>query len=341
LQLFQDRYNADTEKTGHNDAKLRMSNLDNFGNKLDNAAKAAWLYFIAGNTQDEIAVLLKISRPTVQRLIALARSYNLITFRLHHPIAECMELKAALRQKFDLAFCDVVPNDPKEPNSIQGVAEACAAYIEEKLASPEPIVMALGSGRTLRAAVQQVGAMECARHTLISLVSIVASDGSASAFDALARLADLTKATAYPMFMPVLAESPEERELLVNNQLVKRLHGLAEKADTTIVGVGQMDAQAQQFLDGFISREQLEELKHAGAVGEIVGWAFDVSGHILDTATNARITSAPRRPDLGRLVVGVAVGQAKVGAIYSAFLGRLLTGLITDVATASALLKLG
>ena len=40
--------------------------------KLDMAARAAWLYYVSGNTQNEIARKLKISRPAAQRLVALA-----------------------------------------------------------------------------------------------------------------------------------------------------------------------------------------------------------------------------------------------------------------------------
>ena len=32
------------------------------GKRLDDAARAGWLYYIAGNTQDEIATKLSISR---------------------------------------------------------------------------------------------------------------------------------------------------------------------------------------------------------------------------------------------------------------------------------------
>ena len=75
----------------------------------------------------------------------------------------------------------------------------------------------------------------------------------------------------------------------------------------------------------------------AGAVGEIVGWAYDGSGRVLDCNTNARITSVPHRPQEDRLVVGVGLGETKVRAIHSAIAGGLLTGLITDVLTARSL----
>src|SRR3546814_12759438 len=64
--------------------------------RLDMAARAAWLYFIGGNTQDEIAAKLGVSRPAAQRLVALAVAETLIRFRPDHQIAGCMELAEAL-----------------------------------------------------------------------------------------------------------------------------------------------------------------------------------------------------------------------------------------------------
>ena len=68
---------------------------DNEKSRLDDAARAGWLYFIAGHTQDEIAKRLKVSRATAQRLVSLCLSERLITFRLEHPIAACMDLAHA------------------------------------------------------------------------------------------------------------------------------------------------------------------------------------------------------------------------------------------------------
>jgi hypothetical protein len=47
-----------------------MAASDNEKSRLDEAARAGWLYFIAGHTQDEIAKALKIGRASVCRLLA-------------------------------------------------------------------------------------------------------------------------------------------------------------------------------------------------------------------------------------------------------------------------------
>ena len=42
---------------------------DTGSNRLDDAARAGWLYYVAGNTQDQIAAKLGISRQSAQRLL--------------------------------------------------------------------------------------------------------------------------------------------------------------------------------------------------------------------------------------------------------------------------------
>lgn len=314
------------------------SRQDPGSRRLDDAARAGWLYYVAGNNQEEIAQKLGVSRPTAQRLVSLAVSEKLITFRFAHPIAACMELATQLTERYGLVHCDVCPTDPADPGGLAGVAASAAAFIEQTLAAPSPVVLALGTGRALRAAVDQVQPLEGPHHSLVALVGNIAPDGSASFFDALARLADVTKARHYPIPLPVVVDSADERDMLVSLQTVRKVHALAAGADTVLVGVGQMDLQAQQFIDGFISRDELLTLMKLGAVGEVTGWGFDASGHVLEEGVNLRVTSAPLLRAGDRRVVGVAVGAGKVRSIHCALTGHLLNGLITDEATGRRLL---
>ena len=87
-------------------------------NWLDDAARAGWLYYIAGNTQDEIASKLGVSRQTAQRLVSLAVSRRLIKVRLDHPIAHCLQLSQRLTDKYGLELCEVVPADPACQNLV-------------------------------------------------------------------------------------------------------------------------------------------------------------------------------------------------------------------------------
>ena len=68
----------------------------------DDAARAGWLYYVAGNTQDQIAAKLGVSRQSAQRLVSLAVSEGLVKVRLDHPIANCLDLAARLKSRFAL-----------------------------------------------------------------------------------------------------------------------------------------------------------------------------------------------------------------------------------------------
>ena len=69
---------------------VKLSNAEN--RRLDDAARAGWMYYVAGNTQDEIAKKLGVSRQSAQRMVALSVSEKLVKVRLDHPIEKCMDL---------------------------------------------------------------------------------------------------------------------------------------------------------------------------------------------------------------------------------------------------------
>jgi len=311
---------------------------DSESNRIEDAARAGWLYYIAGNTQDEIANKLGVSRQTAQRLVSLAVSRRLIKVRLDHPIAECLRLADLLKKRFVLDLCEVVPADPTSRSTTIGVAEATAAEIERRLESKRPIVVALGSGRTLRAAADQLPPMDCPQHKIVSLVGNIAPDGSASFYDVITRVADAVRAPHYPMPLPVIANSQSEKKLLLAQKPVDYVVELARHADVTFVGVGHLGEGAPLLQDGFVTREELRALVKAGAVGEIIGWAFDRRGRLIEGLTNERVASVRLDRPARRPVIAAAMGVTKAEALAGALAGRLITGLITNETTAKRLL---
>lgn len=307
--------------------------------RLDDAARAGWLYYVAGNTQEEIASKLGISRQSAQRLVSLSVSEGLIKVRLDHPIGHCMDLAARLKSRFALDLVEIVPSDPASDSTINGVAQAAAAEIERWLKRPEPIVMAVGTGRTLKAAVEQLMPMEAPHHKVVSLTGNIAPDGSAAYYNVIFNMADTVKARSFPMPLPVIASSARERELLHAQPMIRETLTLAAKADVTFVGLGDIGPEAPLYLDGFISDAELKALQKAGAVGEICGWSFDADGKLIDGITNDRVASAPLPSREQSLVVAIAMGKRKLPGIRATLNRRLVNGLITDERTAEGLLS--
>ncbi len=314
---------------------------DGGSNRLDDAARAGWLYYVGGNTQDQIASKLGVSRQTAQRLVSLAVAEGLIKVRVDHPIARCLDLAARLKARFALDLVEIVPSDPESTSTTIGIAEAGAAEIERRLSSTEPIVMALGTGRTLKAAIGQLPQMDCAQHKLVSLTGNIAPDGSAAFYNVIFTMADKVQARSFPMPLPVFASSAEERATLHSQSMIRSTLELAAEADVTFVGLGDLGPAAPLYQDGFITESELKSLHKAGAVGEIVGWIFDRDGKIVESPINDRVASAPIPSREKSLVVVLAMGERKLPGIQAAVTRRLVNGLITDERTATALLERG
>lgn len=316
-----------------------MARRPDGNNRLDDAARAGWLYYVAGRTQDEIAATMGISRQSAQRLVSLAMAERLIKVRLDHPIAACLELGLRLKEKFDLRQVDIVPSDPGSSSTTVGIAEAGAAEIERWLKSADPIILAIGTGRTLKAAIDQLPAMECPQHRIVSLTGNIGLDGSAAYYNVIFSMADAVKARHFPMPLPVLVSSPEERALLHNQALVKSALQLGSEANVAFVGVGELGQQAPLCEDGFLAPDEMARLmEEEGAAGEICGWMFDRDGQLLPGSINKRVASVPLPSRVSATVIGIAKGQRKYVALRAALRGRVINGLITDESTAEFLL---
>lgn len=314
--------------------------------RMDDAARAAWLYYIAGQTQDEIAAELGVSRQSAQRLVSQAMAAGLVKVRIDHPISNCLSLGKRLREALGLAMCEVVPTLPGSDSAL-GLSQALADYLERVLSGPEPLVIGLGTGRTLRGAVEAMARMDCAQHKIVSMTGNISPDGSTAYYNVLFTMSDKVTAATYPMPMPVIAATAAERDALLSQKTVAATRALAARADIHVFGIGEMGARAPLVLDGFLSAQDLDGVQRQGAVGEILGWIFDAEGALIAGGTNARVTSTPlaghvdaARADGGRAAMSVAAakGPNKVRAILGAVKGGWITGLITDEATAEAVL---
>lgn len=312
---------------------------DTKAKRLDLAARAAWLYYIKGHTQDEVATEMSLSRPNAQRLVALAISEGLIKFRLDHPLLHCLELADRLRERFGLQSCDVAPNAEGDGDNRIGTGIVAAQVLETLLSSRDPQVLAIGTGRALLETVRQMPLMTRPDHKIVSVVGTLSRDGRASPFDVALRLSERIGAQCYPMPLPVITDTRAECDFLRAQRGYQVLATLYEDATAVMLGVGSVGARAPILVDGFVNGCEMEELLSSGAVGELQSRSLDRGGREIDNEVTARLTALRLIPEPRRPVILVASGSDKVVPMLAALKGRFATGIVTDERTASALLK--
>ncbi len=117
--------------------------------RLDQKVRAAWMYYIAGQNQSEIASQLGTSRPVVQRLIAAAKEEGIVSINLHHPVANCLDYAQLLQEKYRLIECNVVPAFSEE-STLDSVSFGCYQLMARYLQDDKEKIIGLGSGLTLK-----------------------------------------------------------------------------------------------------------------------------------------------------------------------------------------------
>jgi DNA-binding transcriptional regulator LsrR (DeoR family) len=301
------------------------------------AIRAAWLHYVGGLTQAAVAKRLGLTSVKVHRLISKAVAEGAVKVTIDGNVTECVKLENQLIARFGLSQCTVAPDLGEEGIPLRALGQAGASYLRNVLATQSNITIGLALGRALAAVVHQLPKLETSSVRFVSLLGGLTRDYSINRDDVLHWIAAKTGAPAYTMPVPLLANSVEDRTVLLNQKGVKEVFSMANNADIKFIGIGTVAQTAQLVASGPIKPEEIIEIARSGAVGEVMGHFYDENGRIIETSLSARMLSVSLEGHKGD-VIAVSGGEEKVEAIRAALKGDLLTGLITDELTARAIL---
>ena len=148
---------------------------------------------------------------------------------------------------------------------------------------------------------------------------------------------------AQPVFLPVpgLVSSPALRRALVKDSSIGDVMKSWKELDLALVGIGSLEPSPLLRQSGnALTETEQDQLRAAGAVGDVCLRFFDVNGATVKTSLDERVMSitpadlmqVPRR-------VGVAGGASKYPAIRAALRGAWVNVLVTDLDTARGLVE--
>ncbi|CAN7700294.1 sugar-binding transcriptional regulator [Caballeronia sp. dw_19] len=301
------------------------------------AIRAAWLHYAAGQTQADVAMRLGVSNVKAHRLITRANQSGAVKVTIDGDVAECVVLEAEIADRYGLAYCEVVPDLHEVGLPLRALGVAGAHFLQREIAARQGGVIGMGHGRTLAAVVADMPRMDAGKVRFVSLLGGVTRNYTANPYDVIHRLAEKTGAVSYVLPLPFFANTAEDREVLLSQRGVREVFDLAAHADLMIVGIGTAQPDAQLVASQMIEPAEIHEVRDMGGLGEVLGHFFDHAGKSVETSLAAR-TVAPNLADLtGRRIVAIAGGAEKIEAIRAVLNSGLLSGLITDEATALAL----
>ena len=129
-----------------------------------------------------------------------------------------MEAGDALSRRFGLSLCEVVPTMGSNTATLGSVAIAGAQFLEKWLSQRAPLVLGLGTGRTLRAIANELSPVAAPQHKVFSLCGSILPMGRAIALDPVLRSPSVRARNASRCQVPVIAATVEERDVLQKQQ---------------------------------------------------------------------------------------------------------------------------
>lgn len=303
------------------------------------AIRAAWLHYAGGLTQAAVAKRLGLPSVKAHRLIARAVAEGVVKVSIDGEIVECAALEDQLCQRFGLTYCEVAPDLGEDGIPLRALGLAGAGFLRREIENREHIVIGLGHGRTLAAAVQQLPRFDAGGVRFISLLGGLTRHYAANPHDVMHRLAEKTGAQAYVLPVPFFANSAEDKAVLLSQPGVREIFDISNDASLKFVGIGTADDGAQLVASGMIEPREIAAINAGGGVGEMLGHFFDARGRVLETTLTARTLAVDLDGPAHSHIVAIAGGAQKVAAIRAVLESGRLTGLITDEPTARALVS--
>lgn len=301
------------------------------------AIRAAWLHYAGGLTQAAVAKRLGLPSVKAHRLIARAVADGVVKVTIDGEIVECAALEDRLCTRYGLDFCEVAPDLGEEDLPLRALGLAGAAFLRREIERGDTPVIGLGHGRTLAAAIQEMPRIDANGIRFVSLLGGLTRHYAANPHDVMHRLAAKTGAQAYVLPVPFFANSAEDRAVLLAQPGVREIFDMSGGAGLKLVGIGTADSGAQLVASGMIEPREIDEINAAGGAGEMLGHFFDAQGGVLETTLTARTLSVELNTRDDSRIVAIAGGAEKVGAVRAVLRSGWLKGLITDEATARAI----
>lgn len=302
-------------------------------------ARIAYRFYMADRTQEELARDFHMSRSKVQRLLKRARQTGIVDTRIIAPPGLNLALESRLRAAFRLEDAIVTPDQPDEQSQRQTVARAAAEYLERSLSAGA--VVAVGMGRNtgeIARFYRPTRPLDCTFVSAMGGSPGVA--GPTNPNEICRALAERSGGRAESLYAPAYVESQEIRDQLRQQAAVVHSLQIAAAADVALVGVGGTDDECTMVRSGCCPLGEMARFRAQGAVGDVLGNYFDVTGQMISSDLNRRLIGLTL-DDLRRIDTVIAV--VSEGDKSASVLGALRTGvldvLIVDEANATALLE--
>lgn len=316
--------------------------------KQDNSgllAEVAELYYKDGLTQNQIALRIGVSRPTIVSYIKQARELGIVDIRISGSAYSGSSLSRDLCEKFDLE--DVYIARTSEPASATNerhgtqaqmckVARLGAMALSDLLVEGD--VLGVSWGETIHHAAEEMPYQQIDNLRVCQLVGSMHSENFQTPEASSIRIANRTGAHCHTLHSPAIVSSVELAQQLKAEPIIKKQLLQFENLTKVFFSVGTTKKNTMVVASGIASIEEYKAFKKRGAKAVLVGHFIDENGVNLNGEFNERLVGIhPEQLKKTPVRMLVAGGIDKLDAVRATLRGNYATHFVTDSVLAEKL----
>lgn len=301
--------------------------------------KIATMYYEEGMTQSEIARKRGVSRSLISKIIVEAKRDGIVEIVINSSSVYTAKLERELEEKYQLKNAIVIDTFNLNKDEIKKIASQQAGLYLKKIA-PQYKKIGLSWGNSLRGLVDSFPYTNHQEATILPLIGGLSDDyfdiqSNQLSYD----LARKMRGKAKYLYSPALVSNPLIREELSNNNAIQSILEAGKEVDLALIGISSLDQESNMRRLGFLSEEDVVDLRRHNAVGVINSRFYDNEGNETENDINQNVIGL-NLEDLKKIpdVMTVVYGDQKVDAIRVALESGLLNIIVTTDTIAEGVL---
>ncbi|CAA0108754.1 Deoxyribonucleoside regulator [Starkeya nomas] len=305
---------------------------------LDPVLWAAWLYYEEGLKQDDIAEKLGVSRASVFNLLQRARDEGVVNIKIDPSRMERVSLARDIEAATGIDECFIIPDEGADEPLHDRIGRFGARLLEQRLTGED--VLGVAWGRTVMSLSKALTPLHLPGASIAQVTGSSIATYDFSPELCTSNIAIRVGGRCINLHAPGIVSSAKMKQLLMEEPIIEQHFKLLRTCTRTLFGVTHVGSETLLKDSGFMSEPILAEYQRRGAIGFVSGYFFDSQGNPVLTEIDARHIVMPLEDFLKvpeRICIGG--GMEKVEAISGMLKGGYANILVTDAATAGAVLK--
>jgi len=306
---------------------------------LDTQVTVAKMYYREGNSQEQIASHLKVSRPTVTRILKSCLEDGIVTIHIKETGSAMRALEDRLRLAFGLRKVILVPSDPSYTVNQDRVGAAAAEQLLAAL--PENALIGLSWGSTLTQILGHITEAEKRPADVIQILGDPFFNSESNAAFMTVSLAKTLGGRAFVLPAPMLVQSAALRDMLLYEPHMRELYDRFSQISVALLGLGGITAKKHPYVThGSAIAEAYKDARRRGAVCDFCGAFLREDGARVESALDDQTFCMPLE-QLKQIpeVIGVACGAQKARAAVAALRSGYVHTFVLDEELAGAILE--